>query len=125
MPLTLEQMTNELTPEHDYFFPEKPDDPEMRESTSIWLYEENGEFGFPRIGIEGEAHSWENRLYHANFALEGGRVLHDTGRGSVPSPIGPDGLASVFGAGPLTFRCIDPFRKWAMTFQLGYGLETR
>lgn len=116
MNLTLEQMTNGLTPEHDLFFRTKPDDPEMRESTSIWLYEENGAFGFPRIGIEGEAHSWDNRLYHANFNLGNGRILHDTGRGPVPSPIGPDGRATVFGAGPLTFRCIEPFRKWFFSF---------
>ena len=38
MSLTLEQMTNGLTPEHDLFFREKPDQPEMRESTSIWLF---------------------------------------------------------------------------------------
>jgi len=116
MTLTLDQMTNGLAPERDYFFPKAPDDPEMRESTSVWLFEESGEFGFPRIGIEGEAHSWDNRLYHANFALGGGRVLHGTGRGPVPSPIGPDGKASVFGAGPLVFRCIEPFRRWGMVF---------
>lgn len=116
MKLTLDQMTNGLTPEHDLFFPAQPDDPEMRESTSVWLFEENGKFGFPRIGIEGEAHSWDNRLYHANFALGGGRVLLDSGRGPVPSPFGPDGRPTVFGAGPLSFRCIEPFRRWAMSF---------
>lgn len=116
MTLTMDQMTNGLTAEHDYFFPKAPDNPDMRESTSVWLFEENGEFGFPRIGIEGEAHSWDNRLYHANFALGGGRVLHATGRGPVPSTVGPDGRASVFGAGPLVFRCIEPFRRWAMAF---------
>jgi hypothetical protein len=114
--LTLEQMTNGLTPEHDLFFPERPDRPEMRESTSIWLFEENGEFGFPRIGIEAEASSWEDRLYQANFSLGGGRILDGAGRGPAPSPFGPDGLPTVLGAGPLTFRCIEPFRRWAMTF---------
>ena len=116
MHLTLEQMTNGLTPEHDLFFPEKPDQPEMRESTSIWLFEENGEFALPRIGIEGEASSWDDRLHQSNFALGGGRILDGAGRGPVPSPFGPDGRPTVFGAGPLTFRCIEPFRRWAMTF---------
>ncbi len=116
MTLSLEQLTNGLTPEHDYFFPEKPADPEMRESTSVWLFEENGEFGFPRIGIEGEAHSWENRLYHANFALGGGRVLVDASRGAAPPVAGADGKPSVFGAGPLVFRCVEPFRRWQMSF---------
>ncbi len=112
-----------LTPEHELFFPSQPEDPEMRESTSIWLFEENGEFAIPRVGIEGEAHSWENRLYHANFAFKDGRVLHDTGRGSVPSPFDGDGKPSVFGAGPMTFRMIEPFKRWAMAFD-GTAVET-
>ena len=105
-----------LTADHELFFPTRPEDPEMRESTSIWLVEENGAFAFPRVGIEGEAHSWDNRLYHANFAMPGGVVLHDGGRGAAPSPIGPDGRPTIFGAGPLTFRMIEPFRRWNVTF---------
>jgi hypothetical protein len=105
-----------LTPEHELFFPSKPEDPEMRESSSIWLMEENGAFGFPRVGIEGEAHSWDSRLYHANIAMGGGRILHGTGRGAVPSPIGSDGRPTIFGAGPLTFRMIEPFRRWLVTY---------
>ena len=116
MGLTLEQMLGGLTPEHDLFFARKPDDPDMRESTSIWLYEENGAFGFPRLGIEAEAWSWEDRLFTGNFALGGGRTLNSFGRGAAPSPLGPDGRPSVFGAGPLTFRCVEPFRKWNVVF---------
>jgi len=116
MSLTLEQMTNGLTPEHDLFFREKPDDPEMRESTSVWLFEENGEFGFPRIGIEAEAKSWDDRAFQANFALGGGRILDGNGRGPAPSPLGPDGRPTILGAGALSFRCIEPFRRWTMCF---------
>ncbi|HET6950182.1 MAG TPA: hypothetical protein VFI47_07400, partial [Acidimicrobiales bacterium] len=29
---------------------------------------------------------------------------------------GPEGLPTVLGAGPLGFRCIEPFRTWTMTF---------
>jgi len=113
---TLEQMTNGLTPEHDLFFPEKPEDPAMRESTSLWLFEENGAFGFPRIGIEAEASSWDDRRYHANFALGGGRTLTGLGSGPGPAPAGADGRPIFFGAGPLTFRCVEPFRRWSMTY---------
>jgi hypothetical protein len=116
MGLSLAEMTNGLTPAHDLFFPEQPADPEMRESTSVWLFEENGAFGFPRIGIEAEAKAWDARGYQANLALGGGRVLVGRGQGPGPSPFGPDGRATVFGAGPLVFRCLEPFRRWAMTF---------
>lgn len=113
----LDVMTNGLTPEHDYFFAQQPDDPEMRESTSIWMFEENGLFGFPRIGIEAEAHSWDNRLYHANFALGNDRVMQGASRGVAPPVTGQDGKPSVLGAGPLTFRCIEPFRRWQVTYE--------
>lgn len=116
MPHSLDEMTNGLTPEHDLFFPERPRDPEMRESTSLWLFEENGDFGVPRIGIEAEAKAWEKRIHQANFALGGGRILDGIGAGPGPSPFGPDGRPSVFGAGPLSFRCLEPFRRWAMLF---------
>lgn len=110
------EMSGGLDPSHELFFPERPDDPEMRESTSIWVFEENGEFAIPRVGIEGEAHSWDNRLYHANLAFADGRILHDMGRGQVPSPFDDNGNPTVFGAGPMTFRMIEPFRRWIMTF---------
>jgi hypothetical protein len=117
MQISLEQMTNGLTPEHDYFFAAQPEDPEMRESTSVWLFEEHGAFGFPRIGIEAEALAWDNRQYQVNFALGDDRVLNDAGRGPAPSPLGPDDRPSVFGAGPLTFRCIEPFRRWLLSYE--------
>lgn len=116
MTLTVNEIMNGLTLEHDYFFAAQPDNPEMRESTSIWLFEENGAFGIPRIGIEAEAHAWDNRLYSANFALPGTRVLRETNRGPAPSPFGQDGLPSILGAGPLTFRCLEPFRKWQVSY---------
>lgn len=114
--LSLDQLTNGLTPGHDLFFEEKPTDPEMRESTSLWVFEEGGAFGIPRIGIEGEARSWEDRAYQANIALGEGRIVDAGGRGPGPSPLDADGRPTVFGAGPLTFRCLDPFRHWSMTF---------
>ena len=117
MHISLKQMTNGLTPEHDFFFPEQPQNPEMRESTSMWIFEENGEFGFPRIGIEAEAHSWDNRLYHANFNLGDGRILIGGGRGAAPSPFDADGRPTILGAGPLSFHCIEPFRRWLLSYE--------
>jgi len=116
MPLTLDQLTNGLTPDHDLFFAEKPDDPAMRESTSVWLFEEDGEFALPRIGIEAEARAWDRRVHQANFAFPGGRILDGMGGGSGPSPLDADGRPTIFGSGPLRFRCLEPFRRWAMRF---------
>jgi hypothetical protein len=91
--------------------PGKPDDPEMRESASVWVFEENGEFAFPRVGIEAVGGVWENHRYDGNFAFRDGRVLRVSKRGpTLPSDSG------VLGAGGLAFECIEPFRKWRVRF---------
>src|SRR5262245_55392894 len=116
MSLTPEQSANGLPLEKDYFFAEKPADPEMRESTSLWLYEENGEFGFPRGGIEAEASSWDNRRLQGNFAFKDGRVLNGAGIGPAPSPFDAEGKPSILGAGAVTFQCLEPFKRWKVLF---------
>lgn len=116
MTLTLEQMASGLTPEHDFVFAEKPDNPDMRESTSVWLFEENGAFAFPRVGIEAEASSWDRRRVQGNFAIAGGRILNGAGEGTAHSPFAIDDKPRVLGAGPIQFTCLDPFTRWRMTF---------
>jgi len=116
MPITDALMMGGLTPDHDLVFPACPADPEMRESTSVWLYEENGAFGFPRVGIEAEASSWDNRRVQGNFAVAGGRILNGAGMGAAHPPFGPDGNPTVLGAGPIAFTCLEPFRKWRVTW---------
>jgi hypothetical protein len=109
--------TGGLPLELDYMFPKKPEDPEMRESASIWLYEESGAFGFPRNGIEAVGAVWGNHRFDCNFALAGGRVLRESSRGQTQSSIGPDGRSNVLGAGPMSFRCVEPFRKWVVSYE--------
>lgn len=116
MTLTREQLANGLPTAHDWFFPAKPANPQMRESTSVWLYEEHGAFGFPRVGIEAEAACWEHRRVQGNVAIAGARVLNGACAGAAHSPFGADGRPTVLGAGPIAFTCIDPFRRWRMTF---------
>jgi hypothetical protein len=109
-------MMGGLTPEHDLVFPAQPANPDMRESTSMWIYEENGRFGFPRFGIEAEDSSWNNRGVHGNFAMAGGRIMNGARMGAAHSPFRPDGRPTILGAGPLACRCIKPFRKWAASW---------
>jgi hypothetical protein len=116
MAISDELMTGGLPLELDYMFPGKPADPEMRESASIWLYEENGAFGFPRNGIEAVGAVWENHRFDCNFAFQDGRVLRESARGASHASVGPDGRANVLGVGPMTFRCIEPFRKWTVSY---------
>jgi hypothetical protein len=123
MTIADEVMRGGLTPEHDLVFSERPSNPEMRESTSMWLYDDSGRFALPRIGIEAEAASWDNRRVQGNFAIAGGRVLNGAGMGAAHSPFGPDGRPTVLGAGPLSCRCIEPFRKWQVRWE-GLVIDT-
>ncbi len=117
MTLSLAQMTNGLTPEHDLVFAQCPDNPEMRESTSVWLYEENGKFAFPRTGIEAVGDSWDSRHIQVNIAFPGGRVLNGGVTGApAHSPFDSEGHPTILGAGPLAYQCIKPFFKWRMTY---------
>jgi hypothetical protein len=100
----------------DLILAAKPTDPEMRESASIWLFEENGAIGLPRNGLEALGSVWENHRFDCNFAVAGGRVLRESSRGPTQSPIGADGRSTVLGAGPMSFRCVEPFSKWAVSY---------
>src|SRR5690348_15371313 len=117
-----DDLSGTLAPEKDLVLPAQPADPEMRESVSVWLFEENGRFGFPRIGIEAEAASWNDRRLQAAFTFPDGRALNGAARGAPPPAIDEDGQPSIIGAGPLSFRCITPFRRWTMTYD-GPALE--
>ncbi|MDG2002455.1 MAG: hypothetical protein P8J20_03900 [Novosphingobium sp.] len=106
----------DLEPEIDYMLAKKPEDPEMRESASFWIYEENGDFAFPRIGIEAKGSTWENHGYQINYVDREGRALVDGGEGTTHSPIGSDGKPSILGTGGLAFECIEPFRTWRVRY---------
>jgi hypothetical protein len=107
-----------LEPELDWsMIPAKPDDPEMRESASVWLFEEGGDFAFPRIGIEAVGAKWESHRYDYNGALGGGRVLRQSTYGATLPVLSASGRNSVLGAGGLRFECIEPFRTWCLSLE--------
>ena len=116
MELSAQELAGGLAVDKDLVLPGQPEHPEMRESVSIWLFDETGAFAFPRGGIEAESQSWDQRLLQANFSFADGRVLSGAGRGPAPSAIDADGRPTVIGAGPLTFRCVEPFKRWTMHF---------
>lgn len=54
---------------------DKPQDPELRESASIWMYDVDGSFAFNRIGVEAVAGTWDRRRHDGNFVFSGGLAL--------------------------------------------------
>lgn len=96
----------------------------VREGTSHWVFDDAGNFCIPRIGIEAEPHTWDNRRFHTNFALEDGRVLIGTGRAAMTAILNAQGQPAVMGAGPVTFECLAPFDRWHVTYD-GDVIDTR
>jgi hypothetical protein len=115
-PMADATLTGGLPFELDDMLSGKPEDPEMRESASIWLFEENGAFAFPRNGIEAQGAVWDRHRFDCNFALAGGRVLRESTRAPTVPSIGPGGRSNILGSGGLSFTCIEPFRKWRATY---------
>ncbi|MEV3901114.1 hypothetical protein AB0K11_02220 [Mycobacterium sp. NPDC050551] len=95
----------------------------MRDSVSFWTVDDRGELGLPRIGVEAVADNWDNHEIQINVAFPDGQVYRLRGGGPSLSPRGPDGEPTVLGAAGLTFRCVDPFHTWAMTYD-GKAVQT-
>ena len=116
-------LTGGIDPAREYMFAERPEDPEMRDSVSFWVFDDRGQVGLPRIGVEAVAANWEEHSVQVNVAFPDGRVyrLREEGR-SWPVE-GPDGRPTVLGGGPLGFTCVKPFDVWTMTFE-GKAVQT-
>lgn len=122
--MTEDEWRGGLAPHYDFMLPQAPDDPAMRESASIWLFEENGEFALPRVGIEAMGTNWASHRVDMNAAFPGGRVLVETGgMHASHSPIAADGKPRVLGSGPLRMEVLEPYRRWRISYD-GQPVET-
>jgi hypothetical protein len=102
-----------------------PPTPEYREGTSMWIWDDAGRVGLPRIAVEALGATWDTaRNASVNVALPDGRVL--TVREDVaPHPVSDaQGRPRVLGAGPLRFECVAPFDRWRLTFDGTAALTT-
>jgi hypothetical protein len=102
-------LTGGLSDELEFIFAQQPDDPEMRESVNAWVWDDDAEFGLPRIGVEAVADQWDTHDVQVNLAFADGRVFNIFGPGPIHDPLGTDGKPRVLGAGPLSFELIEPF----------------
>lgn len=100
----------------DTFFPAPPEDPDVRESASVWVCDDRGALGMPRIGIEAVARTWDERGFQVNVGFPDGRLLVALGRGPGRSPLDADGICRTLGAGSLEFRLVAPFARTDVHF---------
>ena len=73
----------------------------MRDSVSFWVVDDRGEIGLPRIGIEAVGANWDAHDIQVNVAFPDGRVYRLRTNGPSLPAQGPDGRATVLGAGGL------------------------
>jgi hypothetical protein len=112
-------MTTDLTGgidiDREYVLAQCPQTPGTRDAVNVWIENRNGAFGM-RIGIEALAPKWDTHEFWLDVAFPNGRVFSAREHGETHPALGPKGLATVRGAGPLRFRCVEPFRIWTVSF---------
>jgi hypothetical protein len=103
-----------LPVQREYVLDDMPP-PDVRDAVNIWVAEENGAFGL-RLGIEALSPDWDAHDIWLDIAFPNGRVLTRRGSGKTGPARGPEGLPTVREAGPVRFRCVEPFRLWTASF---------
>jgi len=116
-------LTGGIDPAREYMFAERPDNPEMRDSVSFWVFDDRGQVGLPRVGIEAVAANWDAHGLQVNLAFPDGRVYRLREDAASWPVEGADGKPTTLGAGPLAFTCVEPFNVWTMTFD-GQAVQT-
>jgi hypothetical protein len=110
-------LTGGLPQRREHFFAERPANPEMRDSASMWIFDDQGEIAIPRVGIEAMAKNWDSHDFQLNVSLADGRVFRAREPGASHPPLDAQGRARVLGTGPVEFRCVEPYRSWTVTYR--------
>jgi hypothetical protein len=105
-------LTGGLPAERDYLLAEPPPSPDVRESASMWVFDDRGAIGLPRVGIEVLASHWDRRDAQVNLCFPDGRLVLVRGGGGP----GAGGSARSLRAGALEFRCDEPFARWTLLY---------
>lgn len=112
-------LTGGLDARREYGFEDYPDTPDMRDAVNFWFCDDQGRFGMPRCVMEATGPNWpDDREATVNIAFPDGRVysLRDIKCKGPVSNKDADGRPTIFAAGPIEFRLIDPFHKWTVAF---------
>jgi hypothetical protein len=110
-------LTGGLDPAFEDFLAERPADPGMRDSATLWAMDEGGRIAFPRVTLDAIADDWDRPWAQLNAALADGRTFRLWERLTDVSAADADDRAAVRGAGPLVFRRLEPFRRWSLDFE--------
>jgi len=110
-------LTGGLPERREHFFAQRPGNPEMRDSASMWIFDDRGEIAIPRVGIEALAANWEAHDFQLNVCFADGRVFRAREAGRPRPPLDAAGRPRVLGTGPVEFRCVTPYQTWTVSYR--------
>jgi hypothetical protein len=110
-------LTSGLDPAREEILTDAPDDPLLREAVNMWIWDDEGRFGLPRVAVEAIGRRWGERAVQVNISLPGGRVLLGTCLGEAHPARDAAGKPVLFGAGPLDFTLVEPFSHWRVSYR--------
>ncbi|MEW9856181.1 hypothetical protein [Novosphingobium sp. M1R2S20] len=113
--MTATDLSGGIPVEREYVLAQRPE-AGVRDAVNVWIEEESGAFAM-RIGVEAVAEQWDRHELWLDIAFPDGRLYQRRGDGETREAIGPEGLPTVRATGPLSFRCVDPFRLWTASFE--------
>jgi hypothetical protein len=105
-------LTGGLDPAREYAFTEPQTTDGMQEGVNWWLWDDAGGFGMPRFAVEAVAPDWGTHQIMVSLVEPSGQLLRNWTSAPADPVIGPSGKATHFGAGPLKFDCLEPFRRY-------------
>ncbi len=109
-------VTGELDPTIDEVTAQTPTQPDFREGTSMWIWDDAGRVGLPRVAVECVGATWDTaRIVMVNVALPDGRNCIAFENAPAHPVSDAAGRPRVLGAGPLRFECVEPFAQWRMS----------
>lgn len=101
----------------EFFAPERPTNPQVRDSATLWIMDETGNVAFPRVTFDAIGEDWEKPWVQLNFVDRTGRTLRLWSQEPGSTERDEHGRAAVRSAGPLRFECVEPFRRWSIEFR--------
>ncbi len=113
-----------MEPSVDEIQEDLPSAPVAREGVSMWMWDDDGGWGLPRMGVEalrvGDDTSHSVML---NLAFPDGRVCTTRTNAERMPVLNRLGRPRVLGAGPLRFECLEPFARWRVSFDGAVALH--
>ena len=84
-------LTGGLNDEREYVFATQPENPDLRESVNVWIWDCGTDVGLPCLGIEAVADQWDTHDIQLNISFADGKVFNCFGPGDVHDVLGADG----------------------------------